>query len=134
MGADGRAGKQVSGRLRLCHRDDIAEGQARGFLPLPAASRKVIVVRRHGILHAYMDACPHYAGGTPMAWRTDAYLDGTGQHIACHAHGALFDIETGACLSGPCLGRKLTRVPLREEPDGGLSVPAQVAGRAAREE
>lgn len=120
-------------QLRLCHRDDIPEGAARGFLPLPDAPRNVIVVNRGGQLHAYMDSCPHYRGGTPMAWRKDAYLDAEGAHLACHAHGALFDIETGACVSGPCLGRKLTRVPLSEAPDGSISVPAQVAGRAARE-
>lgn len=120
-------------QLRLCHRDDIPEGTARGFLPLPGASRNVIVVKRGGQLHAYMDSCPHYRGGTPMAWRRDAYLNGDGTHLACHAHGALFDIETGACVSGPCLGRKLTRVPLTEAQDGFISVPAQVAGRAARE-
>lgn len=120
-------------QLRLCHRDEVPEGAARGFLPLPGASRNVIVVKRDGQLHGYMDSCPHYRGGTPMAWRRDAYLNGEGTHLACHAHGALFDIETGACVSGPCLGRKLTRVPLTEADDGSISVPAQVAGRAARE-
>ncbi|MTH79598.1 Rieske (2Fe-2S) protein [Paracoccus aestuariivivens] len=120
--------------LPLCHRDDIPEGAARGFLPLPDAPRRVIVVRRGTRLDAYMDACPHYTGGTPMAWRRDAYLNGEGTHLACHAHGALFDIDTGACVSGPCLGRKLTRVALTEDQAGYLSVPAHVAGRAAREE
>ncbi|TMV88609.1 Rieske 2Fe-2S domain-containing protein [Thioclava sp. BHET1] len=120
-------------RLKLCHRDDVPEGTARGFLPLPDAPRKIIVVTRGGIRRAYVDACPHYAGGTPMAWRTDAYLSGDGVHLACHAHGARFDIETGACVSGPCLGKKLTGVPLTEDAAGYLSVPVQVAGRAARE-
>ncbi|MGI3166346.1 Rieske (2Fe-2S) protein [Pseudooceanicola sp. 200-1SW] len=119
--------------LRLCHRDDVPDGAARGFLPLPGAPRQVIVVNRAGRLDAYMDSCPHYRGGTPMAWRKDAYLNAAGTHLACHAHGALFDIDTGACVSGPCLGRKLTRVPLTEEADGSITVPAQVAGRAARE-
>lgn len=120
-------------RLRLCHRDDVPDGTARGFLPLPDAPRKIIVVGRGAGHVAYVDNCPHYTGGTPMAWRTDAYLNGDRTHLACHAHGALFDIDTGACVSGPCLGRKLTRVPLTEDDAGYLSVPAQVAGRAARE-
>lgn len=88
-------------QLRLCHSSDVPEGAARGFLPLPDASRRVIVVKRGGQLFGYIDACPHYRGGTPMAWRRDAYLNGAGTHLACHAHGALFDIETGACVSGP---------------------------------
>jgi nitrite reductase/ring-hydroxylating ferredoxin subunit len=47
-----------------------------------------------------------------MAWRKDAYLDGTGQHIVCAAHGAQFDIATGLCTLGPCLGESLTPLPL----------------------
>ncbi|MTH79978.1 Rieske (2Fe-2S) protein [Paracoccus aestuariivivens] len=120
--------------LPLCHRDEIPDGAARGFLPLPEALRRVIVVRRGQRLDAYMDSCPHYTGGTPMAWRRDAYLNGDGTHLACHAHCALFDIDTGDCVSGPCLGRKLTRVTLTEDQVGYLSVPAHVAGCAARKE
>lgn len=49
-----------------------------------------------------------------MAWRKDAYLSGDGQHIVCHAHGARFDIATGVCNLGPCLGHALTPVRLAE--------------------
>lgn len=118
---------------RLCHRDDVVKGSARGFLPQPDAKRRVIVVHREQGFDAFVDACPHYRGGTPMAWRTDAYLNADGTHLSCHAHGALFDIDTGACISGPCLGRRLTRVPLQMDTGGYLTVPAQVAGAAARE-
>ncbi|KQT44546.1 (2Fe-2S)-binding protein [Aureimonas sp. Leaf454] len=107
---------------RLCHRDDIPVGSARGFLPRPDALRRVIVLNRDNHFVAYVDACPHYTGGTPMAWRSDAYLNGDGTHLACHAHGALFDIDTGACLSGPCLGRNLTPVPLKVGEDGSITV------------
>lgn len=116
--------------LPLCHRDDVAIGAARGFLPAPGARRKIIVLNRgEGRFLAYWDACPHYTGGTPMAWRADAYLSGDGRHLSCHAHGALFDIETGDCIDGPCLGRRLTRVPLVMAPDGMLHVPAHLAGK-----
>lgn len=57
-----------------------------------------------------------------MAWKRDAYLNGAGTHIACHAHGAWFDIETGACVQGPCLERRLTRVPLVIGADGQVSL------------
>jgi len=30
----------------------------------------------------------------------------------CANHGALFEPENGACLSGPCSGDSLTAVPL----------------------
>lgn len=117
--------------VRLCHRKDVPNGAAYGFMPGQSARRKIIVVNRDGRLDAYVNSCPHYRGGTPMAWRENAYLSGDGLHLACHAHGALFDIDTGDCVSGPCLGRKLTRVPLIEDADGNLHVPAHFAGRAA---
>ncbi len=57
----------------LCRLPTIAEGEARGFDPSQGGP-PVFVVRRAGALLAYWDACPHY-GDTPMAWRTDAYLN-----------------------------------------------------------
>jgi nitrite reductase/ring-hydroxylating ferredoxin subunit len=55
-----------------------------------------------------------------MAWRKDAYLNAARDRIVCHAHGAQFDIATGACLLGPCLGQSLTPVPLHIHADGEL--------------
>ena len=109
--------------MRLCHVDDVAEGQARGFEVSPGWRRKVIVVRRGGRLFGWLDACPHYPGGTPMAWKSDAYFNGEGTHLSCHSHGALFDIETGHCVLGPCLGQALTNVELMIGADGGVFVP-----------
>ena len=47
-------------------------------------------------------------------------LNGAGSHIACHAHGAWFEIDTGACVQGPCLGKRLTRVPLVVDDAGAV--------------
>ncbi len=71
----------------------------------------MLLVRQGGGLHAWRDACPH-VDGAPMAWRKDAYLNGDRSRIVCSAHGAQFDIATGLCMLGPCLGQSLTRVPL----------------------
>ena len=89
----------------LCHWDDLAEGTSRGFDPAACGQDSVIVVRQHGRVHVYGNACPHL--DTPLAWRKDEYLNGTRDHIACFAHGALFDIATGECVLGPCLGQRL---------------------------
>ncbi len=112
----------------LCRDDEIAEGDARGFLPHPGAPRRVIVTRRAGVVRGWLDNCPHYDGGSPMAWRRDAYLDGSGTYLACHAHGALFDIDSGACVIGPCLGRSLTPVTLRVA-DGRVMLAAPIDWR-----
>ena len=103
----------------LCNLEDLADGDARGF-ETPGLRCKVIVVRKGDRVHGWRDLCPHYDGGTPMAWKRDAYLNGARTHIACHAHGAWFEIETGDCVRGPCLGKRLTRVPLTVDDSGAV--------------
>jgi nitrite reductase/ring-hydroxylating ferredoxin subunit len=110
----------VSHSVLLCHLRDLPEGAARGFDPRGEGRDTMFVVRRQG-LHAYRDACPHWQGA-PMAWRKDAYLSGDGERIVCHAHGAQFDIATGACVLGPCLGQSLTPVPLIQTDGGEIHV------------
>ena len=44
------------------------------------------------------------------------------KHILCATHGALFRIDDGHCLHGPCLGRSLSRVAIRLEGDSILLV------------
>ncbi|RUP34155.1 MAG: Rieske (2Fe-2S) protein [Curvibacter sp.] len=112
----------MSDTFRLCHVDELPEGCSRGFDPLQQGQDSVLLVRWQGRFHAYLDACPHH-GGTPMAWRKDAYLNAVGDRIVCHAHGAQFDIATGQCTLGPCLGQALTRLPIEQSPQGELCVP-----------
>jgi nitrite reductase/ring-hydroxylating ferredoxin subunit len=110
----------------LCSIAELSDGQARGF-QVAGLERKVVVVRRGGRVFGYLDSCPHYEGGTPMAWRTDRYLNGEGTHLACHSHGALFDIETGECVLGPCLGQSLTKVPVHVSPIGEVELQLEFA-------
>ncbi len=72
----------------------------------------VILVRKANQVFAWLDACPHYAQGTSLAWKKHQYLNAQASHIVCFAHGAQFDIETGKCISGPCVNQYLTPVPI----------------------
>lgn len=101
----------------LCRLADLPDGEARGFDPAHSGQDSLFVVRQGGRLRAYRDQCPHY-GDTPMAWRRHAYLNADGSRIVCAAHGALFRIEDGMCLQGPCLGEALTPVPITINADG----------------
>ena len=106
-----RAGK------RLCRLDEIPDGDCRGFDPSGQGRDTVLVVRRGDSLHGWRDACPHL-GGAPMAWRKDAYLNAARDRIVCNGHGALFDIATGICTLGPCLGESLQPVAVVVDGDG----------------
>jgi nitrite reductase/ring-hydroxylating ferredoxin subunit len=123
-------GQGVMPEAELCALQDLPDGAARGFV-VAGLRQKVVVVRQGEALHGYLDSCPHYAGGTPMAWRSDAYLNGAGTHLACHSHGALFEIDTGVCVLGPCLGQRLRTVELKVTQQGRICavLPVEVEER-----
>jgi nitrite reductase/ring-hydroxylating ferredoxin subunit len=99
----------------ICHLSDLEEGRARGFDPFGRGRDTVFAVRKGDDVYAYLDLCPHY-GRTALPWKKNAYLTADADFIFCSAHGATFDIETGACVLGPCIGQSLT--PVRVEISG----------------
>lgn len=108
--------------VRLCHLDDLPDRGSRGFDPHAAGHDTVFLVRRGQSVWGWVNACPHY--GTPMAWRKDAYLNAAGDRIVCAAHGAQFEVDTGLCTLGPCVGDTLTPVSLQIQSDGTLHIAA----------
>ena len=108
--------------MRLCNLYELADHSARGFDPLQSGQDSVVVVRQGQRVHVWADACPHH--GTPMAWRKDAYLNAAGDRIVCTAHGAQFEIDSGRCTLGPCLGDALTPVPLLIHDNGEVHIAA----------
>lgn len=100
----------------LCRVDDLVDGTSRGFDPLTEGRDTMFVVRRGSRVFGWRNLCPHYDHAR-MAWKKDEYLTHDRSHIVCGAHGAQFEIDTGVCVIGPCLGRRLTPVALRL--DGG---------------
>jgi nitrite reductase/ring-hydroxylating ferredoxin subunit len=97
--------------LRLCRLDELPDGDeldAVGF-PADAPHRAGIFVLREGAgVKAFVNRCPHQ--GTPLNWTPDRFLDLERKHIICATHGAVFKIEDGFCISGPCSGDALEPV------------------------
>nr|WP_255429451.1 Rieske 2Fe-2S domain-containing protein [Ramlibacter albus] len=115
----------------MCRADEIAEGSARGFDPTGTGRDTIFVVRRDGY-HGWRNECPHWAN-TSMAWRKDAFLNADASRIVCAAHGAQFEIDTGLCVLGPCLGESLRPVPLTRNDHGELQVRLSDLGHAGSE-
>lgn len=67
-------------------------------------------MRKAGDVRGYVDSCPH--AGWPLAGPSGRHLTRENDLILCAGHGALFRIEDGACLSGPCAGKSLTPWPV----------------------
>lgn len=99
--------------------DDIPDGGARGFDPEGSGRDTMFIVRQGKALHGWLDRCPH-EGVTPLPYRRHAYLNKAATRIMCYAHGAQFEIDSGLCVGGPCLGRSLTPVPLQVLADGRM--------------
>lgn len=89
----------------LCALDDVEDGGSAGFNTLGKA---LLVVRRGDSVHVYENTCPHI--GAPMDFVPGQFLNLDKSHIQCAMHGALFEIETGLCIHGPCIDKSLTPI------------------------
>lgn len=113
--------------VKLGPLDLIADGAARGFvLEMRAGRFHGFVVRRGEAVYGYADRCPH--AGLPLAQKLDDYLTPAGDLIACSWHSALFDVETGTCRGGPCMGARLTPWPVEVREGSILTADALPPG------
>jgi nitrite reductase/ring-hydroxylating ferredoxin subunit len=110
--------------VRLCALADLPDGGARGFDPLGRGHDTVFAVRRGRTVRVWADRCPHH--GTPLPWRKDAYLNAARDRIVCNAHGALFELDTGLCVQGPCVGESLRPLPCTLTDDGELMLDMRI--------
>ncbi len=96
--------------LKLCTLDEIEDGDSNGFFAeYDGRVQGFIVVRRAEQVFVYLNSCPHI--GTPLDFAPGQFLDLSKAFILCSSHGALFQIEDGLCISGPCADQSLTAVP-----------------------
>ncbi|MCG8671435.1 MAG: Rieske (2Fe-2S) protein [Pseudomonadales bacterium] len=89
----------------LCNLSDIEDESAKGF---DFDSHQLVAVKKGGQVYVYVNSCPHI--GIPLEFKQDQFLDLENKFIQCANHGALFEIETGDCISGPCSGQTLRAV------------------------
>lgn len=93
----------------LCAFDELDENAGKGFeLPLHGSLQRIFVVRRGGQVYGYHNVCPHR--GTTLDWLPDQFMDPECRYLQCATHGALFRVEDGHCVAGPCAGKRLTPV------------------------
>ena len=97
----------------LCPSADLSEGQSRGFV---IEDLRLLAVRQQGQVYLYENRCPHR--GVPLEWLPDQFLDHSGSLIQCSTHGALFLIDNGECVAGPCAGQSLRALGCHEDDQG----------------
>ena len=93
----------------LCSLADLPEGSSRGFsVKTCSGYEDIFLVHKNSQLFAYRNSCPHTGG--PLDWVPDQFLNLDGDLIQCATHDALFRIEDGSCIVGPCAGKTLSPV------------------------
>ncbi|MCC9624202.1 Rieske 2Fe-2S domain-containing protein [Thalassospira sp. MA62] len=101
----------------ICGFHDVPSRKALGFCLMRLDDNgdekpwPIIVVRWGRHVFAYDNLCPHH--DVHLDWEKDQFFNPTGTRLMCGKHGSLFDLATGECLEGPCLGRNLNPVPIR---------------------
>ena len=95
----------------ICALHELDDPGARGFtMGAGEWPLRGFVVRKGETVRAYVNHCPH--AGFPLNWQPDQFLAPNMPLIRCVMHGALFEIETGDCVAGPCMGHALQSLPI----------------------
>ena len=96
---------------KLCELDQIANDSSAGFVTEWNGKREsFIVIRKKDTVFVYVNSCPHI--GTPLDFSPGSFLSQDKNFIMCSTHGALFRINDGFCISGPCAEQALTSVSI----------------------
>jgi nitrite reductase/ring-hydroxylating ferredoxin subunit len=91
---------------QLCHINEIPDNTAKSFV---VDELIFFAVKKESEVFLYLNQCPHL--GVELNWQEDQFLDSENALIHCSTHGALFVIESGKCVAGPCMGDSLTPLP-----------------------
>ena len=102
--------------VRLCALADLKDPGSRGFSFREGDALFMgFVVRSGDGVAGWIDHCPH--AGMPLAVVPNRYLTREGDLILCASHGALFRLNDGKCVGGPCAGKSLWPWPVRVDGD-----------------
>jgi nitrite reductase/ring-hydroxylating ferredoxin subunit len=109
-------------KVRLCALADIGDQSSEEFdIELGGVRRYVIAVRTGDNVSVFLDYCPHM--GYPEKFVDMRFLCTHSQRFYCAVHGARFNLDDGACTSGPPSGDALGRFD-SEVIDGDVYVGA----------
>ena len=71
------------------------------------------LLRHEGRLLAYRNRCRHIP--TTLDWVENRFLSNDRCWIVCATHGALFRVDDGFCVAGPCAGDALEALEIALE-------------------
>ncbi|NBX92663.1 MAG: Rieske (2Fe-2S) protein [Proteobacteria bacterium] len=74
---------------------------------------KGFVVRRGAGFFAYQNLCSHLP--VTLDLNDNSFFNHEKSHLQCQMHGAVYEMETGLCVAGPCEGARLKPLRIIEE-------------------
>jgi nitrite reductase/ring-hydroxylating ferredoxin subunit len=114
MQEQSRAGGTIVARV-----GEVEAGGIKKFLIICQKYRVTgFLVNDGGCFHAYVNRCRHMS--TPLDFIRDQFVSEDGRYLMCYTHGALYERGTGLCISGPCKGDSLYRLPVCIDQDDVL--------------
>lgn len=95
--------------IPVCKFEDLEDPGSMGFdLPDTGDQRGIFIIKKDGRVYGYVNSCPHT--GANLEWQEHQFLDMDKAFIQCSTHDAIFEIDTGLCIQGPCAGDCLTAI------------------------
>lgn len=97
--------------------DEMSPGTVRVFqVDSGEKPEEIILTRTKAGFRAYQNRCRHIP--VSLDWGDGEVLDESGEMLQCKTHGALYRMEDGLCVAGPCKGRALLPVGIEERGRG----------------
>ena len=105
---------------RICMSSDLPSlGHGHRFAVFDGTrSHAAFVVRYGTAIYAYLNRCRHQA--LELDWNPGVFFDTGGRYLLCATHGASYEPSNGRCVGGPCNGRGLVPLDVKEQGDAVL--------------
>ena len=103
----------------LCTLSELAPREAKTITFTEGTLRfQMFIQRWDDDVYAYKNSCPHVR--LPLDYRPGRFLDIENKYLHCANHGALFRVDDGKCVKGPCKGKYLTPIHVVRDGDAVL--------------
>jgi len=103
-------------QTKLLSYDELQDPGSKGLVIETKDSQlNLFIIKKDNQIFVYENSCPHTSG--PLDWMPDSFLDEDSNYIMCANHGALFQINDGLCVYGPCKKQGLLALPFTIDND-----------------
>lgn len=100
----------------LMKSSDLADGMSKLFhYSRNGELVEGFIIRYQGKIYAYINLCPH--AYEPIVFGHQSAFNSDKRYIVCREHFAMFNPETGVCVSGPCPIADLVKIEVVEKED-----------------